>query len=427
MAEYIYTVTVASGDLYGGGTGNVFYLNGSRNSTGPGTVNWVNGGTLRFEQSDASNDNHPLIFSTSTDTSGIISSGVTYYLDGASNQTDYTNTTTFNAATTRYVEVTPSSETDFYYLCYVHGIGMGGIFDITQNTWGALDWSQGVWGDTSSSAGEVTGISLSATIDPVAFAGPGEGWGRGAWNSGAWGITGDVQPIGISLSASLGSITVDAKVEQGWGRGGWGNRAWGETFSVQLTGQQATITAGTAIGKADVDVSVSGLDLLTITQGLNSIQIDNDVFVFASEDQIDTSVGSVAGQLSGDATVQPSGISSSISIGQVVPEPLLEVSVTGISASLSLGSITLLQSTDESVTTAGLLNGSVGSIIPVSVYDVTGQSIASSVGSVTVIGGASTSVTGIGLTASVGSINITAWSEIDPGVNNSWTPVDRAA
>ena len=48
-------------------------------------------------------------------------------------------------ATTRYIEVTPSSETDFYYLCYVHGIGMGGIFDITQNTWGALSWNTGSW------------------------------------------------------------------------------------------------------------------------------------------------------------------------------------------------------------------------------------------------------------------------------------------
>ena len=31
MAEFTYTVTVASGSLYGGGTGNVFYLDGARN------------------------------------------------------------------------------------------------------------------------------------------------------------------------------------------------------------------------------------------------------------------------------------------------------------------------------------------------------------------------------------------------------------
>ena len=69
MASKIYTVTVASGSLYGGGTGNVFYLDGVRNATGPGTVEWVSGATLRFEQSNSSNNFHPLIFSTNTSTS----------------------------------------------------------------------------------------------------------------------------------------------------------------------------------------------------------------------------------------------------------------------------------------------------------------------------------------------------------------------
>ena len=83
MANKTYTVTVASGNLYGGGTGNVFYLDGARNATGP-TVNWVPGSTLRFDQSNSTNDNHPLIFSTTTSQAGILTSGVTYYLDGAS-------------------------------------------------------------------------------------------------------------------------------------------------------------------------------------------------------------------------------------------------------------------------------------------------------------------------------------------------------
>ena len=53
MADQTYTVTVASGTLYiSGGTGNVFYLDGVRNMD----VKWVKGGTLRFDQSDASNN-----------------------------------------------------------------------------------------------------------------------------------------------------------------------------------------------------------------------------------------------------------------------------------------------------------------------------------------------------------------------------------
>ena len=84
MADKTYTVTVASGTLYiSGGTGNVFYLDGVRDMA----LEWVEGATLRFDQSNSSNNFHPLLFTTSTSDPGgnIISSGVTYYLDGASN------------------------------------------------------------------------------------------------------------------------------------------------------------------------------------------------------------------------------------------------------------------------------------------------------------------------------------------------------
>jgi len=426
MANYTYTVTVASGNLYGGGTGNVFYLDGVRNSTGPGTVSWVNGGTLRFEQSNASNDGHPLVFSTSTSTSGIISSGVTYYLDGASNQAGYTNTTTFNAATTRYVEVTPSSETDFYWLCFVHGIGMGGIFDITQKTWGAQSWGTGVWSDQSSNSVAVTGTALTLSqgnAEGISV----NGWGRAEWGSGAWGITGSVLSQGQSLSSSIGDVTVEALVEIGWGRGGWGNRAWGETYSVLPAGQQATLTQGSVIPVVDHTVQVSGLNLLTITQGVNSIQIDGNVTVFVGEDALQSSIGTLASVTGDGFTGVVSGQSLTPSIGQVVPAPKIAVDVTGISMSLTLGTFTLVQTTVETVTTAGLLTGSIGSITPISGYDVTGQALASSVGSVTINAAANTSVSGIGLTANIGSVNVTAWSEINPGVNNVWTEVDRAA
>jgi len=426
MAELTYTVTVASGSLYGGGAGNVFYLDGVRNSTGPGTVSWVNGGTLRFEQSDASNDNHPLVFSTTTGTGGIISSGITYYLDGASNQAGYTNTTTFNAATTRYVEVTPSSETDFYYLCYVHGIGMGGIMDITQKTWGAMSWGTGVWSDQSSMTAAVTGSALTLSqgnAEGVSV----NGWGRAEWGSGAWGITGSVLSQGQSLSSSIGDVTVEALVEIGWGRGGWGNRAWGETYSVLPAGQQATLTQGSVTPVVDHTVQVSGLDLLTITQGVNSIQIDGNVTVFVGEDALQSSIGTLSSVTGDGFTGVVSGQSLTSSVGQVIPAPKIEVDVTGISMSLTLGTFTLVQTTVETVTTAGLLTGSVGSITPISGYDVTGQALASSLGSVTVNGAANITVSGIGLTANIGSVNVTAWSEIDPGVNNVWTEVDRAA
>ena len=294
------------------------------------------------------------------------------------------------------------------------------------NTWGAQTWGAGTWSDQDSNAVALSGISLSSTIGTLEFAGSVNGWGRAEWGSGAWGITGSVLAGGQSLSASLGSISVDAKVEVGWGRGGWGNRAWGETFSVAATGQQATISQGTAVGKTDFTAVVSGLDLLTITQGLNSIQIDGNVTVFVGEDAMQSSIGTLS-SVTGTALVQPSGQALAGSIGQVVPEPKIPVDVTGISASLSLGSISLVQTTNETATGQSATI-SLGTVDPVAVYPVTTAGLLNgSVGSVTITGGANITLTGIGLTGNIGSVNITAWSEIDPGVNNNWTEVDRAA
>ena len=85
-------------------------------------ITLLKGRTYRFTQTDNTNDSHPLIISTSNSSTlgtmqaGIVSSGVSYYLDGASNQTNYTNTTSFNAATTRYIEFQPQSTNLFYFI-----------------------------------------------------------------------------------------------------------------------------------------------------------------------------------------------------------------------------------------------------------------------------------------------------------------------
>ena len=185
MADQTYTVTVASGTLYiSGGTGSVYYLNGARDMA----LEWVEGGTLRFDQSDSSNNNHPLLFTTSTSDPGgnIISAGVTYYLDGSSNESTYRNTTNFNAATTRYVEITPASSTDFYYYCYVHGIGMGGAVDVTQNTWGAGPWGENQYGSQNHVDVLPSSLTIASTLsDLSAFSE--NGWGRDAWGEEPWG------------------------------------------------------------------------------------------------------------------------------------------------------------------------------------------------------------------------------------------------
>lgn len=454
MAELTYTVTVASGNLYGGGTGNVFYLDGARNSTGPGTVNWVEGGTLRFDQSEGTNDNHPLVFSTNTSTSGIISSGVTYYLDGSSNQANYTNTTTFNAATTRYVEITPASSTDFYYLCYVHGIGMGGIFDIESNVWGGLAWGNGAWGDQGHVDVSVTGVSLTSTIGnethiidhQVTAVGQQLTSSIGAEVSGTSAlvqVTGSLESMavgqvvtgigavttGSSMTSSIGTATIDETTltGEGWGRAQWGSFAWGVNYSVALTGQTLTSSIGEETGFTDITVSVTGSSL-TSTQGIISLIGDFGTVVNAAENQINFTIGSVFG-LQADANVTVTSAGSITSqVGTAVGGLKTPVDVTGIQMTSTIGTIALEQTTIEPVTGQQIAM-SLGqhAEIPGQIIGVGGLQLASSVGSVTANGTANIDVTGIQLTASVGSPNITAWAEVNPGVNNVWTVVDRAA
>ena len=131
-ANQTLVTTVASGELYlgGGATGNVYYFNGgARNMALSAPVN----STFMFNQNDGTNDGHPLIITTnsSSPNSYIVSSGITWYLDGGVTQSNYVNTTNFNAATTRYVQWTPTSTGTYYFACYVHGIGMGGVITIS--------------------------------------------------------------------------------------------------------------------------------------------------------------------------------------------------------------------------------------------------------------------------------------------------------
>jgi hypothetical protein len=354
MAEYTYTVTVASGDLYGGGTGNVYYLDGSRNSTGPGTVQWVEDGTLRFEQSDASNNNHPLIFSTTTSRDQYLTSGVTYYLDGAVTYSQYTNTTTFNAATTRYVEVTPSSQTDFYYLCYVHGIGMGGIFDITQSTWGAFTWGQGNYGAQNSQSVSVTGIASALAL--------------GTQTMEANTIE---SPTGIAALLSVGDTSIDL-LNNGWGANTWGFSEWGQIGNL-VTGQALTTAVGSETVSIDVVVSTTGQSLSTAIG--NEVIVINQTIAATGQ-----SLTSAIGILDPVPIIVGSAMTSSI--GNVTAVGVIEVGWGGDAWGLNQWGE--LNAPTEAVTTAGLL-----------------QTTAAAVASITA--NADIAVTGIALTTSIGN------------------------
>ena len=119
--EKTYTVTVAGG---------VFVLDGSNNPA----IEMFRGNAYIFNQNDATNDGHPLVFKNG---SSAYQDGVKYYLNGSeTSYANYYNTTNFNAGRSSgdrkvIIEVAstaPSSGLRYY--CYVHGNGMGNTITV---------------------------------------------------------------------------------------------------------------------------------------------------------------------------------------------------------------------------------------------------------------------------------------------------------
>jgi hypothetical protein len=323
---------------------------------------------------------------------------------------------------------------------------------LTSNSWGGLSWGNGAWGDQghidisatgqslTSSIGTLQSVTGNADISPsgnqitssqgtavggssvlIEQAGISQTMSVGQVTSGIGALT-----TGSSVSSQIGSVTIDEEslTGAGWGRAAWGEFAWGVNYSVAVTGQSLTSSIGNETAFTDITVEVTGQSM-TSTQGIISLVGDFGIVVFAAEDQLDGSVGSTSITANADVTVTSAG-ELSTSIGQVVPEPKIAVDVTGISATMTLGTIALEQTTIEAVT-GQQLTSSIGNAEQASVYPVSGLSLTGGVGDVTVIGAADIDVSGISMSISAGSVGTTAWAEVNPGVNNTWSDVDLAA
>ena len=365
MVEF--TVTVP------GGTGGGYYINGVQKPIVP----VVTGGTFRFNQNAANNNGHPLILSTTTSTAGIISTGVSYYLDGASNQANYTNTSLFNAATVRYIEITIAQTADFYYICNVHGASMGNVMDITGDTWGALAWNTGPWGDQNDAVVSVTGNTLDIDTDHA--------WGELSWNNSSvtWG--------GSSGSVS---IAIGAQVDVG-------------TQLLSLT-----------LGNIDPspDVAVTGIQLTT---AVGAVDIDPDAVVTGQ--LLNLTLASVQVDVKTEVTLGTQLLT--LTLGNIDPSP--DVAVTGSQITLALGVINI----DSVVVTGNQLNTSISSVTAIANADVfpTGQQLTTSVNSVNLTGSGLVILTGNLLTTSVNSINIQNWTTVNTGTIVTWTEINTAA
>ena len=452
MVEFLVTVP--------GGTGGGYYIDGVQKPIVP----VVTGGTFRFNQNDASNNGHPLILSSTTSTAGIISTGVSYYLDGASNSTNYRNTSLFNAATVRYIEITVTQTSDFYYICNVHGSGMGNVMDITSNTWSALSWNVGNWNDQADIDFIPTGINLTTSLTNVdAF--PNEGWGSDRWGIENWGQS------GLNVTVTGNDLTVAVGSEFGWGQSTWNSSEfqWGGFSPINVAlGQQVDITGlelittldsvtelitvdtfpdgiqlNTTLGEVDVgpDANVTGESLTLVVGSVQAYNVEGwgretwgeDVWgadglwetVSVTGQELNLTLDNVTSII--DVNIDINGEQLNVAEGTVDPSPDAIVTGIGMTVDLDLGTVVI--GTGNVEVTGEQLNIGQGTASgeALTIAEVTGIGLTLDLG--VVFAGAEVVVEATGniLTISQNSASVQSWTKINTGTVVTWTEIDTAA
>jgi hypothetical protein len=326
MAVKTYVVTVPAG--IGGG----FYLDGVQKPT----LAFAKGATYRFDVSDASNSVHPFRFSTNANNSpsSPYTTGVT------------TSGTQGNPGAYVEIDLTSTSTDTLYYYCTNHS-GMGGQLNLTADSWGALSWNVGSWGEQDNVTEILTGFSLSSNLNSVSIDNQiNIGWGGQVWGNGEWGelFSPEVIPTGISLSADLGTPSITAEVNVGWSAKTWGYPAgggWGNLFDVvqPISGFGLTANQGdeTVIGQINAGWGRStwgenGWSIAGSLQ-LSGIQMSSDIGSVSINTEVNIGWGSDTWGIETWGTsglnVPLTGVSASFDIGTL-----------GVSADASTGELT---------------------------------------------------------------------------------------
>ena len=164
--EKTYTVTVANV-----GGSNVFVLDGSNYPA----IEMFRGNTYIFNQTDATNDGHPLVFKNG---SSAYETGVTYFLNGSSaTQANYVNTTTFNAGRSsgnRQVQIEVAStapSSGLRYYCYIHGNGMGNTITVKDSNVSLVAGSIANVNSTAAALTNINALAASAVITDMSLLG----------------------------------------------------------------------------------------------------------------------------------------------------------------------------------------------------------------------------------------------------------------
>jgi len=382
-----FTVTVVST-----GSGNKYFIDGVQQDT----VMIGAGLTYKFDQSDSSNGNHPLRFSTTSN--GTHSGGVEYTVGVT------VVGTPGNSGAYTQIDVQSGAPSTLYYYCTQHS-GMGG--QANTDGWGRSYWGQSGWGDT----------------DVVV-----EGWGRLAWGAQTWGEAPGVTLSGQQATSAIGTLTTE--IRPGWGTLNWGENGWGsvEEGIENLTGQSATASVGT-ITPADVigitgqaattsvgeftfilspTITLTG-QAATVSEGQLSLNAGADHVQGLASLVATTAVGSTSIGIGVDLT----GVNATSSLGSITTNDEQVFNLSGVGATSSVGSITH----EIGVPLTGVsATSSVGTIIPADVVGITGQEATSAVG----------------IIAPLGYINIilsgnTSYNNVDVTHETSYTDVTHVA
>ena len=370
-----FTVTVVST-----GSGNKYFIDGVQQDTimiGAGLI-------YKFDQSDSSNNSHPLRFSSDSGNSTPYTTGVT--ASGTPGQVGaYTQ-----------IDVQNGAPSTLYYYCTNHS-GMGG--QANTDGWGRSYWGQMDWGDSN-------------VVQ--------NGWGRNTWNDGGWGIVGSVLLEGQGATVSLGDITVELR--PGWGTLDWGENGWGsvEEGIEVLTGQQATSSVG----------SITPADVVGLTGQAATTSIGEFTFVLSPTITPTGQVATVSeGQLSlnngADHTQGLETLVATSAVGSIAPADVM--GLTGQQATSQVGNLIEETATFVTLPTVTAMSTAVGSIVPDGIaLGITGVQATSAIGAITPTA-MTVGLEGQQATSSVGDIIVLGYQDVDIVGNTSYTDVTHVA
>jgi hypothetical protein len=279
------------------------------------------------------------------------------------------------------------------------GTNRWGTTDAISSGWGADAWGTGgSWGQATDEVVQITGLGLSSAVGSIEAFNE-IGWGHDAWGEEGWGRANDshVSLDGFGLQSTLGNST--------WGAKTYGNNAWG-TFTFDIDQLSLGITSpGTLTSSVGSPTMIGNVSVSPTGQSATASQGSLD-----PKDQVMGPTGQSATASQGSLTpadvMGVSGLSSSLSLGDVSTNSNPIIDITGIAITSSIGTI---DPADQSMGLTGIsATFSVGALDPKDqTMGLTGQSVTASVAAFGTASG----------------FGIQAYSDVDTGSNSSYTDV----